>query len=45
MWKNFQLSKFVNQENNFVIYEEFFDDCKNSLLEYNLSTVLNKTNK
>ncbi|XP_025198590.1 alpha-tubulin N-acetyltransferase 1-like [Melanaphis sacchari] len=26
MWKHFQLSKLVNQGNNFVIYEEFFDD-------------------
>ncbi|KAF0766730.1 alpha-tubulin N-acetyltransferase 1-like [Aphis craccivora] len=26
MWKNFQLSKCVNQGNNFVIYEEFFDE-------------------
>lgn len=25
MWKHFQLSKLVNQGNNFVIYEEFFD--------------------
>ncbi|XP_029347133.1 alpha-tubulin N-acetyltransferase 1 [Acyrthosiphon pisum] len=24
MWKHFQLSKLVNQENNFVIFEEFF---------------------
>jgi len=30
MWKHFQLSKLVNQGNNFVIYEEFFDNtCKN----------------
>jgi len=29
MWKHYQLSKLVNQGNNFVIYEEFFDDaCK-----------------
>jgi len=27
MWKHFQLSKLVNQGNNFVIYEEFFDDA------------------
>ncbi|XP_026818276.1 alpha-tubulin N-acetyltransferase 1-like [Rhopalosiphum maidis] len=27
MWKNFHLSKLVNQGNNFVIYEEFFDKC------------------
>jgi len=26
MWKHYQLSKLVNQGNNFVIYEEFFDD-------------------
>lgn len=26
MEKHFQLSKPVNQGNNFVIYEEFFDD-------------------
>ncbi|KAE9542641.1 hypothetical protein AGLY_002552 [Aphis glycines] len=26
MWKNFQLSKIVNQGNNCVIYEEFFDE-------------------
>jgi len=24
MWKHFQLSKLVNQGNNFVIFEEFF---------------------
>lgn len=30
MWKHYQLSKLVNQGNNFVIYEEFFDEaCKN----------------
>lgn len=27
MWKHYQLSKLVNQGNNFVIYEEFFDDA------------------
>ncbi|XP_025410930.1 alpha-tubulin N-acetyltransferase 1-like [Sipha flava] len=26
MWKHFQLSKLVNQGNNFVIFEEFFDE-------------------
>jgi alpha-tubulin N-acetyltransferase 1 len=26
MWKHYQLSKLVNQGNNFVIYEEFFDE-------------------
>jgi hypothetical protein len=31
MWKNFHLSKLVNQGNNFVIYEEFFDECKSSI--------------
>lgn len=34
MWKNFQLSKIVNQGNNFVIYEEFFDECKCSTYIY-----------
>ncbi|XP_026818383.1 alpha-tubulin N-acetyltransferase-like isoform X2 [Rhopalosiphum maidis] len=29
MWKHFQLSKLVNQGNNFIIYEEFFDDAFN----------------
>lgn len=34
MWKHYQLSKLVNQGNNFVIYEEFFDDetCENFIL-------------
>ncbi|XP_050520944.1 alpha-tubulin N-acetyltransferase 1-like [Daktulosphaira vitifoliae] len=36
MWKHYKLSKLVNQGNNFVIFEEFFDnqdekDCKNNL--------------
>lgn len=30
MWKHYQLSKLVNQGNNFVIYEEFFDDARKS---------------
>lgn len=30
MWKHYQLSKLVNQGNNFVIFEEFFDEaCEN----------------
>lgn len=33
MWKHYQLSKLVNQGNNFVIYEEFFDDaCKSYII-------------
>lgn len=27
MWKHYQLSKLVNQGNNFVIFEEFFDEA------------------
>jgi len=35
MWKHFQLSKLVNQGNNFIIYEEFFDDaCENPTYIY-----------
>jgi len=30
MWKHYQLSKLVNQGNNFVIFEEFFDDARKS---------------
>ncbi|XP_022178110.1 alpha-tubulin N-acetyltransferase 1-like [Myzus persicae] len=26
MWKHFQLSKLVTQENNFAVYEDFFDE-------------------
>jgi len=34
MWKHYQLSKLVNQGNNFVIYEEFFDEtCKKLILD------------
>lgn len=30
MWKHYQLSKLVNQGNNFVIFEEFFEEaCEN----------------
>ena len=32
MWKHYQLSKLVNQGNNFVIYEEFFDDARKSFI-------------
>lgn len=39
MWKHFQLSKLVNQGNNFVIFEEFFDeDCKNIIFVIFLHT-------
>ncbi|XP_050537338.1 alpha-tubulin N-acetyltransferase 1-like isoform X2 [Daktulosphaira vitifoliae] len=33
MWKHFHLSKLVNQGNNFVIYEEFFDSSNDTLSE------------
>jgi len=38
MWKHYQLSKLVNQGNNFVIFEEFFDDARKSsiMLIYNI---------
>lgn len=33
MWKHYQLSKLVDQGNNFVIFEEFFDDaCKSFIM-------------
>jgi len=32
MWKHYQLSKLVNQGNNFVIFEEFFDDARKSFI-------------
>lgn len=33
MWKHYQLSKLVNQGNNFVIFEEFFDEaCEKNII-------------
>lgn len=34
MLKTFQLSKLINQENNFAIYEDFFDECKCPIFVY-----------
>lgn len=36
MWKHYQLSKLVNQGNNFVIYEEFFDEIRENFILLNI---------
>lgn len=40
MWKHFKLSKLVNQGNNFVIFEEFFDESRKIYFIFNYTRLI-----
>lgn len=44
MWKHYKLSKMIDQGNNFVIFEEFFDCMFNFICLYINNIIINFIN-